>query len=193
MAFNRQYSDAVNRALPKYLADAAADLTPAVDRVIKRLATAAAKLPAGSAALDPETNIANDSGGALQEARACLTLLAQAASIHQGTAPGMIPVALNNLLPIVDLPEATVEEVKASIGESVVTTNEEDLGSTRTIRKLNEEAKDNTDLVLVDIARGAYPGVKLALATPQQMNERKANAKRAYQRMNEWQKGALVL
>lgn len=46
-AFNRSYHDAVTRSLPKYLEEAAADITPATVKVIKRLTDAAKKLPAG--------------------------------------------------------------------------------------------------------------------------------------------------
>lgn len=181
-AFNRSYTDAVNRSLPKYLEDAANDIGPAVDKTIRRLTTAAKKLPAGAAALDPESNINNDSGSALQEARAALALMGEAASIYQSTYSGEIPVALNAILPIIELPAATVEQVKPSIGEGVAVANRDQLATTYAIRKIAQDAKNDADLTLIDVARGAYDGVTLKLATPKEHSDRRRTAARAHQR-----------
>lgn len=181
-AFNRSHAAAVTRSLPRYLADAAADLKPAVDKAIKKLTTAAAKLPAGPAALDPEANINNDSGAALQDARHALTALAHAASIYQAGSPDGISPALHQLLPIVDLPAAEVEHIASSLGESVSVLNREDLDATYTIRDISKQAKDDIDLTIIDIARGAYEGARLSLADPEEHGARRRNAMTAYQR-----------
>lgn len=191
-AFNRNFNDAVTRCLPTYLADAVDDITPAVEKTIKRLTAAAKKLPQGKQALEAEANLTNDSGAALQEARTVLALLGQAASIYQVTTPGETPVALNALLPIISLPNATVEQIRSSYGEDVTVLNKAALTATYTIRKLAIDAKDNTDLALVNIARGNYEGVTLSLATPQQARERKSNATTAHQRQT-IHEGAVIL
>lgn len=191
-AFNRSYHDAVTRSLPTYLADAAADLTPAVEKTIKRLTTAAKQLPEGNLALDAEANLSNDSGSALQEARATLALLGQAASIYQVNAPGSTSVALNTILPIIALPDATPEQIRSSFGEDVTVLNKAQLAGTYTIRQLALDAKDDTDLALVDIARGKYEGVTLSLATPQGLRERRTTATTAHQRETIREDGARV-
>ena len=181
-AFNRSYSDAVTRALPRYLEDAAKDLTVSADRAVKQLVTAAKELPEGPDALDPEAVIRHDAGSALSKARTSLALLGKFASIYQATTPGDVPPALNNLLPILDLPAAVKEQIVKSFGESIKTLNEDKLGGTRAIRKLAADAKQDVDLALVDVARGAYPGVTLKLATPDEHGKRKATAAVAHQR-----------
>lgn len=180
--FGSSYADAVSRAMPAYLTSAVNDLTPAVEAVIGRLNAAAQKLPAGEDALDPEANLANDSGAALQEARATLTLLAEAASIYQVTPPQGMPVALNQVLPVVALPDAETERIAKSMGTDVTVLNSEDLGGTYTIRQLADAVKDNIDLALIDIARGTYEGATISLATPEELSHRRQEATTAYQR-----------
>lgn len=181
-AFNRSYQDAVARALPKYLEEAANDLTPHADRAIKQIVTAVKELPAGVAALDPEAAIAQDAGGALNKARAGLTLLGKLASIYQPGVPGEIPPVLNQLLPVVAMPDAVREQVARTYGESVKVLNESQLAGTRTIRQLTTDAHEDIDLALINVARGHYEGITLSLATPQELTERRRNALTAYGR-----------
>lgn len=181
-AFGRSYSDAVARAMPAYLEDTVTDLTPTVTDTIGRLTTAASQLPAGTAALDPEANLANDSGAALQQARAALTLLGEAVSIYQASTPGQLPVALNRILPIVDLPTAQPEQIAKSMGTDVTVLNTDELTGTYAIRQLADDAKDNIDIALINVARGAYEGITLNLATPAELGERRAEAITGYQR-----------
>jgi hypothetical protein len=181
-AFNRSYSDAVTRALPQYLQGASTDLTPALDKIIRRLTTAAKKLPAGKSALDPEANLSNDTGTALMEARNALTQLGTAASIYQVTQPGDIPVVLNTLLPVVDLPDATPEQIKASIGIDITVINTAELSGTYAIRRLAQDAKDDIDIAIINIARGEYEGTTLGLATPDELRERRTTAITAHKR-----------
>lgn len=181
-AFNRSYNDAVARAMPKYLHDAASDLTPVVKKKIARLITAAKKLPMGKEALNPEANLANDSGAALQEARAALTLLGEAASIYQVTQPHGLPVALNMILPVVELPEAEIEQIEKSLGEDVTVLNRSTLTGTYAIRQLATDAKEDADLTLIDVARGTYEGVTLSLASPEELGQRRQQAVTAYKR-----------
>ena len=181
-AFNRSYSDAVTRALPRYLGEAALALTPTADKAIKELNAAAKELPAGKDALDPETAIRENAGPALNKARAALTLLSTLTNIHQIQTPGDVPPALNNLLPILNLPAAVKEKVAKTYGESTKTLNEDKLAGTRAIRALATDARTDVDLALINVARGQYPGVTLKLATPAAHSERRRAANLAHQR-----------
>ncbi|MDN4611477.1 hypothetical protein [Arthrobacter burdickii] len=181
-AFNRSFSAAVAQSLPQYLEEASADLTPTLDKVIRKLTTAAGKLPAGKLALDPEANLQNNTGTPLIEARNALTQLATAASIYQATKPSDVPVTLNRIPAVVDLPTAIREQIRASVGVDITVLNKTELAGTYAIRRLAQDAKDDIDLALVDVARGAYEGVTLKLATPEELGERRANATAAYKR-----------
>lgn len=181
-AFNRSYTDAVNLALPRLLEEATGDLAPVAARAVKDLTAAVKTLPAGTQALDSEAAISLDAGAALTKARKALALLGTLASIYQLNTPGEVPPALNILLPVVALPAATKEQVAKSYGESVKVLNERQLTSTRAIRSLADTARTSLDLALVNVARGQYEGITLALATPQEMQERRRNATLAHQR-----------
>lgn len=192
-AFNRSYQDAVARALPRYLEEAANDLTPHADRAVKQIVTAVKELPAGAAALDPEAVIAKDAGGALNKTRASLSLLGTLASIYQPGVPGEIPPVLNLLLPVVALPDAVKEQVARSYGESVKVLNEPKLTGTRAIRQLANDAKKDIDVALINVARGVYEGITLSFATPQELTERRRNALTAYQREHANDNGSRVI
>ncbi len=181
-AFNRSFSTAVARSVPQHLGDASADLTLSLDKVIRKLTIAASKLPAGKLALDPEANLRNNTGTPLIEARNALTQLASAASIYQATRPGDVPVALNRILAVVDLPTVIPEQVRASVGVNVTVLNKTELAGTYAIRRLAQDAKDDIDLALVNVARGEYDGVTLRLATPEELGERRTTATAAYKR-----------
>lgn len=181
-AFNRNYGDAVARALPRYLEEATTDLGPAVDKVIRKFTTAAGKLPAGKLALDPEANLRNNTGAALIEARNALTQLATAASIFQATRPGDVPAALNRILAVVDLPVAVPEQIRASVGIDITVLNKSNLAGTYAIRRLAEDAKFEMDLALIDVARGEYDAATLRLATPEELGQRRTTAITAYKR-----------
>ncbi|MBG6218427.1 hypothetical protein IWX75_002910 [Arthrobacter sp. CAN_A6] len=142
-AFGRNYHAAVHRALPELLGQATADLTPSFDKVVRTLTTAAKQLPAGVAALDPETNIAADTGGALNKARHSIEQLTPYASIYQLNPVQNVPPALVKLLPILDLPHAEVEQIAKTAGIDISTLNTDQLDGTLTIRRLTEEAKDH--------------------------------------------------
>lgn len=180
-AFNLNYQDAVRRHVPALQAQAAEDLTPAFNKHAKALTAAAKKLPTANP-LDMAANVEADTATEYKAARTALTTFGALASIYMSTTPGDIPVALNQLLPVVDQPEATKEQVARSVGVSVKVLNESQLTGTRAIRKLGEDAKENIDLALINVARGNYEGVTLALATPQTLRERRNAATTAHQR-----------
>lgn len=180
-AFNLNYQDAVRRHVPALQAQAAEDLAPVFNKHAKALTAAAKKLPA-TAPLDMAANVEADTASEYKAARTALATFAALASIYKSTAPGELPVALNKLLPVVHLPEATKEQVARSLGESVKVLNESQLAGTRAIRQLATDAAKDVDVTLINVARGNYNGVTLALATPQQIRERRNNATTAHQR-----------
>jgi hypothetical protein len=182
-AFAANLSAAVRNALPRLAGDAVAVLAPHAAKAAKALAAAAKALPAGDNALSPEAVIAADAGTALTTARKALADLGVYASMFT-SAPvqNVHEPALVDALPILDLPTAEVEQIRQSLGENVVTLNEDRLTGTRTIRALAKALKQDTDLALIDVARGAYPGVTIALATPEEHRARRAAVATAYQR-----------
>lgn len=182
-AFAGSYAQNIQAALPEFLKDAAEALAPHVDKVAKKLSTAARKLPAGRLALDPEANLTNDSGAALQDARQALQTLALVAGIyHQGSPVGGVSPELMSLLPIVDFPHVEAEVIADSLGEDVTVLNADDCAGTYTVRDIGKAARANLDLTLIDIARGTYEGATISLATVTEHRERRATAMRAYQR-----------
>ncbi|TLM75968.1 hypothetical protein [Pseudarthrobacter sp. NamB4] len=180
-AFNTNYQDAVRRHVPALQAQAAEDLTPVFNKHAKALTAAAKKLPA-TKPLDMAANVEADTAAEYKTARTALAMLGTIASIYTAAVPGEVPVALNRLLPVVHLPAAVKEQVARSMGESVKVLNESSLTGTRAIRQLAADAKEDIDLALINVARGHYEGVTLAVATPDELRERRRTATTAHQR-----------
>lgn len=191
-SFNANYSTAVLRHIPVIQAQAAEDLTPVFNKHAKALTAAAAKLPAAQP-LDMEANVEADTASEYKTTRTALAVFAQLASIYKATVPGEVPPALNQLLPVVTLPTAVKERVARSPFETTKVLNEEKLAGTRAIRQLAEDARRDMDVALINVARGKYEGITLALATPQEHNERRRNAITAYQREHANDNGARVI
>lgn len=180
-AFNANYSAAVLRHVPTIQAQAAEDLTPLFNKHAKALTTAAAKLPQATP-LDMAANVEADTAAEYKTTRAALATFGTLASIYKATVPGEIPPALNQLLPVVALPDAVKEQVAKSYGESIKVLNASKLGGSRAIRQLADDARKDIDVALINVARGHYEGITLSFATPQELTERRANATRAHQR-----------
>lgn len=180
-AFNANYSTAVLRHVPAIQGQAAEDLAPAFNKHAKALTAAAGKLPA-TTPLDMAANVEADTATEYKTTRAALATFGTLASIYKTTVPGEIPVELNKLLPVIALPDAVKEQTAKTYGESVKVLNESKLAGTRTIRKLADDARKDIDVALINVARGHYEGVTLALATPQELTERRRNAITAHQR-----------
>lgn len=180
-AFNANYADAVRRHVPAIQAQAAEDLAPVFNKHTKALTAAAGKLPANSP-LDMAANVEADTTPDYKTARAALTTYGVLASIYKSTFPGEIPPALNQLLPVVALPDAVKEQVARTPFETVKVLNESQLAGTRAIRLLADDAHKDIDVALINVARGHYEGITLALATPQELTERRRNALNAHQR-----------
>lgn len=180
-AFNANYGDAVRRHMPAIQEQAADDLGAVFSKHSKALAAAVRKLPEHDP-LDMAANVEADTSAEFKAARAALATFGALASIYKLTVPGDIPPALNNLLPVLDLPEAVPEQVAKSYGESIKVLNERNLEGTRAIQQLAADARLDVDVALINVARGHYAGISLTLATPAQMAERRGNATRAHQR-----------
>lgn len=190
-AFNTNYQDAVRRHVPALQAQAAEDLAPVFNKHAKALTAAAKKLPEAKP-LDMAANVEADTAAQYKTTRSALAAFGTLASIYRSTVPGDIPPALNQLLPVITLPDAVKELVARTHFETVKVLNESQLEGTRTIRKLAEDAKKDIDLALINVARGHYDGVSLALATPQELTERRRNAITAYQREHANDNGSRV-
>lgn len=167
-----QASDALRAALVQSLATeerasgarqtarALTDLHPWATRQAQALIKAAKALPAGPAALDPETVLAADAGASLVSARSALAALALVASLgdparHVSTLGGLARV-----LPLID-PGNPAEEKVTNLGRTV---NGTKLDTTLALRRLAQDVKANPDLALVGVARGDYRGVTLSPA-----------------------------
>lgn len=191
-AFGANYSAAVQRHMPVIQAKAAEDLTPVFNKQARALTTAATKLPQANP-LDMSANVEADTAAEYKATRTALATFGTLASIYKMTVPGEVPPALNQLLPVVALPDAVKELVARSYGESVKVLNEPKLKGTRTIRQLAEDAKKDIDVALINVARGVYEGITLSFATPQELTERRRTALTAYQREHANDNGSRVI
>lgn len=190
-AFNSNYANAVRRYVPTLQAQAAEDLAPVFNKHAKALTTAAAKLPAAKP-LDMAANVEADTATEYKTARTALAMFGTLASIYTAAVPGEVPVALNRILPVVELPHAVKEQAARSLGESVKVLNESQLGGTRAIRQLAADAKEDIDVALINVARGKYEGITLSLATPDTLRERRRAATIAQQREHVTEPGSRV-
>lgn len=182
-AFGRDFQRHVFATAPKYQALAYDDLASHVAKTIKTLEQAAKALPTGAAALDPETVIATDAGKHLGSARAALATLATASRIHLPLMDRDVPQRLRQLAPIVHFPNAAIEQTQRHLGYDTITLNEDELGGTREIRNIATHLHDHgTDATIIAIARGDFPGTRLAYADKAALSTRRANLVNAYAR-----------
>lgn len=178
--FNEQIKFATQRRMPQYIAQAAEDLAAPFNTVVKALSKAAKSLPAGGKALDAETVIAHDAGAALTEARAQLGKLTPYAALHHSNATHGLEIELASIASIVQMPEAKLQLISNLHRETL---NEGELEGTHIIRGVYHDLKDHgVDHVLINIARGAYKGVKFALAGPDELEKRRENMRTAMSR-----------
>jgi len=192
VAFNSNLGAAITRSVPAYLEQAAEDLAPAFGKLAKELSTAARKLPP-YAPLDMAANVEHDTAKEYKAARNILAQLGAYAALYKQPSPQGEPPALLAILPLLDLPEAVIEQTQGTRNYVPITVNEHQLTGTRTIRALGEAAKADIDAAIIGVTRGDYEGVSLALATPQEYAERRNTARKAYQRTEIIKQGVRVL
>ena len=137
------------------------DLKPWAERQCKALKTAAGKLPAGPAALDPEAVLADDAGAALTAARRALSTLALWASIPDTGVHVSSAMQLARVLPVLDPGKVTVE-ARTHLGRTV---NEDSLEATNSLRRLERDVRTDIDRALIGVARSEYPGLALSPVT----------------------------
>lgn len=184
-AFSRNIQSALEARAHKLRGQAVEDVSPAFNKIAKAISTAAKALPTG-APLDMSANIEAGTGAEFKTVRDGLAKLGAYAAIYpQGTPADGVPAALHAVLPIVSLPSTTIERIKQSIGENIVTSNEAQLAPTRTVRKLSNDLAKDPDNTLALIAAGHYEGVTIALATPEQLGERRKHAVNAFKRITD--------
>lgn len=184
-AFASNYENNLRPALPKLLAEAADDLEKHVGKTVKSFTAAAKQLPDDRAALDPEANLAKNTGDKLYTVRGELARL--------GTVAGMYPAIINDqkitsaglkaIIPIVEFPNAVVEQVEPSHAAEKQTANEHELAGTRTIRKIADDLHyKGIDVVLVSIAQGTYEGTRIEFGNVDAVRARRTNLTRAFSR-----------
>lgn len=184
-AFAQNIQAALDSKAHHYRATAAADLMPTINKVTKALTTAAKKLPAGKP-LDMTANIEHGTGTEYKTARDALATLSTYAALYvQGTPSDGISSALHAVLPIIELPTATVERILPNVGIEVVTSNKAQLNHTMTIRRISSDLGTDTDGTLARIAAGHYEGATIAFADPDTLTERRRNAVNAFKRITE--------
>lgn len=177
--FKTQLQIHANESMPEIVTQAVKDVGPSVAKIIKELETAAPLLPA-SDPLDITLNVENGTANAYTATKAALATLAVYASMYVNIPATGVPTGLSHILPVVALPNATVERVTKGLHN--LTLNEQNMSDTRQIRALANAAKDDLDTALIAVARGDYPSIALSLATPEEHVRRRTAATTAYSR-----------
>lgn len=180
-AYVRSANAAAQARLTRDINEAVKETSPAFNREAKALATAARKLDHVQP-LEAETAVALDAGEALTAARQALKQLGVFAGVHAHHPHALDQRALRDVLPIIDIPTPTVEEVFRTVGTVAQTANEDELRDTRMLRQLHENLKVDADSTIISIARGDYPGVSFSLADTEEHKERLEKASSAFQR-----------
>jgi hypothetical protein len=156
-------SQAVFEAVPELLEQ----LRPLFDSTVKELTKAAAKLPAGTAALDPAAILDAEAHSPDRQARNALITLEAIATA--------IPVALRNdgsttngtkAVAILDVPAAGPLLWDGTHEGHL--NPPEDLQRCKAIAALVKDYDSDTRLTLLDVARGKYSGVTFSLPTSNQ-------------------------
>ena len=162
---------------------------PGFDRARDALVKAAAKLPEGDAALDVDAVVQADVGAAYMKAREAVRTLI---TIAHGALPDVEPVQyehrrepvnlpLRLLVAIVDLPDIPI---KYTVGLSYYVVNQDQMPVRepyeRLVRAVRADLSGRAlEQALVDVARGAYDGARIELATPAQLDHRARQATNA--------------
>lgn len=182
-AFAKNIQSALDSKAHHYRAAAANELAPQIAKLTKALATAAKKLPAGHP-LDMAANIEAGTGTEYKTTRDTLAVLGTYAAIYpQGTPTDGIPTAIHAVLPIIELPKATIERIKPGLNDlAPVPSNAPQLTGTHTIRRIANDLALNMDDTLARIAAGHYDGATISFANPTELNARRANAQNAFKR-----------
>lgn len=152
----------MQKARPRVVMAAAQSVTPAFAETVARLKKAAAALPAGDAPLDTAAILANDSTRELKTATACLTELATFAGIHAMKPYAEVPPAVGKALAVLDFPTVPRARFNRLNGQRIDDAPHAERDAVT--RLVDDAQRHGLDAVLVNVARGQYAGVSLALA-----------------------------
>lgn len=128
-----------------------------VAKLLKKLSSLVASMPAGSAVMDPTANIDAGTTSELAEVRRILKRL--------GHIVGWLPRGAGNrgvaadLLALVDVPSVEPSRIRESDGVELNPSPQREI-----IRTLAEKHTKDSDVALIDVLRGEYPGVTARLA-----------------------------
>jgi len=140
-------------------------LTPVFTKAAAALTRTARDLPDGPAALDPAAVLAADAGSSYRVVHESTTRIATIAAVFD------VPLRTDGttrqgsqVITVVDIPEVEVERIHP-ISEARLNDTAE-LERINAIRRLVKDFNNNSQLTLLDVARGAYGDtITLSLAT----------------------------
>ncbi|WP_256842564.1 hypothetical protein [Ornithinimicrobium cryptoxanthini] len=172
---------ATSLAIPALVDDAAQALAPAVDKAAKALAKAAKALPTKGDPFDLSTIVANHTSREAETAQAALVELSAYAGAHLSVMGGdKIAREVAPLLPIITVPVCVVEQRPRTLSGFATPANRDDLDGTLAVRSLESTARNHgADRALLDVARGRWPGITIALASYDELAQRVEQVTRA--------------
>ncbi|OFT58153.1 hypothetical protein HMPREF3159_07975 [Brachybacterium sp. HMSC06H03] len=156
-------------------------LTPTFTQAANTLTQVAHDLPHGPGALDPTKVLEANAGTAYQQARDSLNTLYTIALIHhsQRDHGQNFPAVLVPLIPMLDVPEATVQ-LRDAEGQRYLNSDDE-LQRIAPLVHLGAAAQGSLAVTLLDVARGDFPGISFKLATDAaEVRKRAASHSRAH-------------
>lgn len=184
-ALRAAYSNYIGQAtiddMPRILENAAKELAPAFNKMADAF-TKAAKVLDPNEPLDVETALERSAVEELKTARAVLAKLGVFAGMYQQGMPQNVPPTLMSLLPLLNLPPCSVEQVRRTPAIPAPVLNTGQLKGTYAVRELTSDAERDMDKTLVGIAAGRYEGVTFALGSPEDNRARTLAARTAYER-----------
>lgn len=154
------------RSIADALPEIVGRLRPVYDAAVAELTEAAPQLPAGEAAVDPESVLRSNAGDPWRrsdEAARRLVLIGAVFPVPLRS-PGYTPRG-TAVVPVVALPAATVPaRTHPYSGEMVNAPAEQK--AIRAVREVVKSYDASPRLALIDIARGRFEGVRFELADP---------------------------
>lgn len=163
-ALRRYQPVAVRARSGAMLTQAITDLAPVFDKAVVKLTECAKALPPEP--FDMAAIVETDATKAAREAGEALGVLARFSSLFKTRAGEGFGNVTASLLPVVDLPHVSVQEVDR-LSRTPLDPDDPDNEAREGVRALERDsALRGADATLVEVARGAYgESVRLALAT----------------------------
>jgi len=177
--YHRTVEQIANERIDTFRDTAVQAVTPAFNKVVKTLTTAAAKLDRDEP-LSHEKAFEQDTTREHKIVTDALTTLGAYVFTPMISPGDHIPGAWK-LLPIVSIPHVNVEQRRSHPGGGIPIVDKE-TPARDGIRKLIRDAQRDIDTALVRVARGEYEGVRFDLATPDELDARREAAIDAHRR-----------